>query len=122
KTTPESKRYLEAGVVARSTADRVVARPAVLIRDLPMRPDVLNPLFVELTAVKGVGATLARQLGRLKLTRIVDLLFHLPVMAIDRVRLDTLDEMYVDRTITITITPMTYEPSALRRPFKVNAR
>ncbi|QXQ05894.1 ATP-dependent DNA helicase RecG [Sphingosinicellaceae bacterium] len=87
-----------------------------------MRPDLLNPLFVELTAVKGVGATLARQLGRLKLTRAVDLIFHLPVMAIERVRLDTVDEMYVDRTVTVAITPMTYEAGALRRPFKVNAR
>ncbi len=87
-----------------------------------MRPDLLNPLFVELTAVKGVGATLARQLGRLKLSRAVDLIFHLPVMAIDRVRLDALDAMYVDRTVTVTVTPMTYEAGALRRPFKVNAR
>ena len=87
-----------------------------------MRPDLLNPLFVELTAVKGVGATLGRQLARLKLTRVIDLLFHLPVMAIDRVRLTHLDEMYVDRTVTVEVTPMTYEPGAMRRPFKVNAR
>lgn len=87
-----------------------------------MRPELLNPLFVELTAVKGVGATLARQLGRLKLTRAVDLIFHLPVMTIDRVRLEALDEQYIDRTVTVTVTPMTYEAGALRRPFKVNAR
>lgn len=87
-----------------------------------MRPELLNPLFVELTAVKGVGATLARQLGRLKLTRVVDLIWHLPVMAIDRVRLAALDAAYVDRTVTVEITPMTYEPGALRRPFKVQCR
>ena len=87
-----------------------------------MRPDLLNPLFVELTAVKGVGATLGRQLARLKLGRVVDLLFHLPAMAIDRVRLDAVDEAYVDRTVTVAVTPMTYEAGALRRPFKVNAR
>lgn len=87
-----------------------------------MRPELLNPLFVELTAVKGVGATLARQLGRLKLTRVVDLVWHLPVMAIDRVRLERLDAAYVDRTVTVEITPMSYEPGALRRPFKVQCR
>ncbi|TRW14913.1 ATP-dependent DNA helicase RecG [Glacieibacterium frigidum] len=87
-----------------------------------MRPELLNPLFVELIAVKGVGATLARQLGRLKLTRVVDLIWHLPVMAIDRVRLAALDAAYVDRTVTVEITPMTYEPGALRRPFKVQCR
>ena len=87
-----------------------------------MRPELLNPLFAELTAVKGIGATLARQLARLKLTRAVDLVFHLPVMAIDRVRLTTLDAAYVDRTVTVEIEPMTYEPGAQRRPFKVQCR
>ncbi len=87
-----------------------------------MRPELLNPLFVELTAVKGVGATLGRQLARLKLTRAVDLLFHLPVIAIDRVRLAALDPVYVDRTITVEVEPMTYDAGGARRPFKVNCR
>ena len=87
-----------------------------------MRPELLNPLFAELTAVKGIGSTLARQLARLKLTRAVDLVFHLPVMAIDRVRLERLDEAYVSRTVTVEIEPMTYEPGAARRPFTVQCR
>ncbi len=86
-----------------------------------MRPPLLNPLFAEVTALKGVGATLARQLGRLKLTRAVDLVFHLPVMAIERVALPTLDAAYVDRTVTVTVTPVAYDSGSPRAPFRVKA-
>ncbi len=86
-----------------------------------MRPAALNPLFAEVTALKGVGATLGRQLGRLKLTRAVDLIFHLPVMAIERVALAALDEAYVDRTVTLTLTPVAYDSGGPRAPFRVKA-
>jgi ATP-dependent DNA helicase RecG len=84
-----------------------------------MRPALLNPLFAEAGALKGVGPTLVRQLARLKLTRAIDLVFHLPVMAIERVRLAALDEAYVDRTITVEITPVSYESGGARAPFRV---
>ncbi|UAJ08648.1 ATP-dependent DNA helicase RecG [Polymorphobacter megasporae] len=84
-----------------------------------MRPALLNPLFAETGALKGVGPTLVRQLARLKLTRAIDLVFHLPVMAIERVRLAALDEAYVDRTITVTVTPVSYESGGARAPFRV---
>ncbi len=86
-----------------------------------MRPALLNPLFAEVAALKGVGATLARQLGRLKLTRAVDLIFHLPVMAIERVALPALDAAYVDRTVTVTVTPVSYDSGGPRAPFRVRA-
>ncbi len=43
-----------------------------------MRPDILNPLFAEVEALKGIGPALAKPLKRLKLERVVDVLFHLP--------------------------------------------
>jgi ATP-dependent DNA helicase RecG len=39
-----------------------------------MRPEILNPLFTEVEALKGVGPQLAKMLGKLGLTRLVDLL------------------------------------------------
>lgn len=54
------------------------------------RPDILAPLFADVTGIKGVGANLAACLGRLlhrdpKAHSIFrDLLFHLPISAIDR--------------------------------------
>jgi ATP-dependent DNA helicase RecG len=43
-----------------------------------MRPDVLNPLFAEAEALKGVGPGIAKSLARLNLTRAIDLAYHLP--------------------------------------------
>jgi len=51
-----------------------------------MRPDILNPLFTEVEAMKGVGPQVAKTLKRLDLTRAVDVLYHLPTGAIERVR------------------------------------
>ena len=51
-----------------------------------MRPEILNPLFTEVEALKGVGPQVAKLLKRLDLTRVVDLLYHLPTGSIERVR------------------------------------
>jgi ATP-dependent DNA helicase RecG len=84
-----------------------------------MRPALLNPLFAETAVLKGVGPTLVRQLARLKLDRAIDLVFHLPVMAIERVRLAALDDAYVDRTVTVEVTPVRYDTGGARAPFRV---
>ncbi len=84
-----------------------------------MRPASLNPLFAEVSALKGVGATLARQLGRLKLTRVVDLLFHLPVMALERVHVAKLDEADEGRLIVVELLVSGYESGSPRAPFRV---
>jgi ATP-dependent DNA helicase RecG len=51
-----------------------------------MRPEILNPLFTEVEALKGVGPQVAKLLKKLDLSRIVDLLYHLPTGAIERIR------------------------------------
>ena len=43
-------------------------------------------LFAEVEALKGVGPQVAKLLKKLDLTRVVDLLYHLPTGAIERVR------------------------------------
>jgi ATP-dependent DNA helicase RecG len=73
-----------------------------------MRPDILNPLFAEVEALKGVGPQLAKALHRLGLDRVVDVLFHLPVSWIDRKKVARLDAGDVGRTITIALTPRDY--------------
>ncbi len=87
-----------------------------------MRPEILNPLFAETQSLKGVGATLAKPLKRLGLERVVDLLFHLPVTWIDRVRVTALDERDAGRIVIVTLTPVDYRPSGGRGPFRVVAR
>lgn len=86
-----------------------------------MRPEILNPLFAEVTALKGVGAALARPLERLGLQRVVDIAFHLPTGWVDRLPRDTLDAADAGRTIAITLTATGYRTSAGRGPSRADA-
>ena len=72
--------------VQQKLTDRRLRAPAGWVRVRPdtMRPELLNPLFAEVETLKGVGAGLARPLGRLGLARLVDLLFHLPTGVVHR--------------------------------------
>ena len=84
-----------------------------------MRPSILNPLFAESSALKGVGPAVARGLARLELNRAVDLLFHLPVAAIERFRLDALSPAYVDRVVTVELQVVGYDAGGPRSPTRV---
>ncbi|MFZ4687793.1 MAG: ATP-dependent DNA helicase RecG [Polymorphobacter sp.] len=86
-----------------------------------MRPAILNPLFAETSTLKGVGAALVRQLARLKLTRALDLLFHLPIMAIERVAVDRIDESLVGRPIVVVLTIVRHDSGGPRSPLRVRA-
>lgn len=88
-----------------------------------MRPDILNPLFTEIEALKGVGPALARPLERLGLARAVDVAFHLPVSFIDRRMVDELILSDSGRVIGIELTPTDYRASgSARAPFRVIAQ
>ena len=87
-----------------------------------MRPDILNPLFAEVTALKGVGPQLAKPLERLGLARGGDVAFHLPSGYIDRLPREELDQADVGRTIAIQLTPVNYRMSgSARAPARVEA-
>jgi ATP-dependent DNA helicase RecG len=87
-----------------------------------MRPELLNPLFAEVTALKGIGSALAKPLDRLGMARVVDVLFHLPTGWIDRVLREELDAADAGRTIVIRITPVNYRFGGTRRsPARVQA-
>ncbi|MBK5264183.1 MAG: ATP-dependent DNA helicase RecG [Alphaproteobacteria bacterium] len=87
-----------------------------------MRPDILNPLFAEISALKGIGPTLAKPLERLGLARAVDVAFHLPTSWIDRKRVSELDMADAGRVISIELTPVEYKATgSARAPFRVHA-
>jgi ATP-dependent DNA helicase RecG len=86
-----------------------------------MRPDILNPLFAEVEALKGIGPALAKPLKRLGLDRVVDILFHLPVGWIERKRVETLDMADAGRVISVVVTPVDYRQGGARSPFRVYA-
>ncbi|MEH3046899.1 ATP-dependent DNA helicase RecG [Sphingomonas adhaesiva] len=87
-----------------------------------MRPDILNPLFAEVEALKGVGPALKKPLDRLGIARALDLLFHLPSGWIDRLARDELMQGDVGRTIAITLTIRDHRTSSSpRAPTRVQA-
>ncbi|MDF7777126.1 ATP-dependent DNA helicase RecG [Sphingomonas sp. AOB5] len=87
-----------------------------------MRPELLNPLFAEVTALKGIGSALAKPLDRLGMARVVDVAFHLPTGWIDRELREELDAADAGRTIVIRVTPVNYRFGGTRRsPARVQA-
>jgi ATP-dependent DNA helicase RecG len=87
-----------------------------------MRPELLNPLFAEVTALKGIGPALAKPMEKLGLARAVDIAFHLPTGFVDRIPRDELDMADSGKVIAITLTPVQYRfGGGARSPARVQA-
>ena len=84
------------------------------------RPDILFPLFAEVTALSGVGPRIAKLIERLTGPRVVDLLWHLPSGLIDRRFSPKVAQAPDGRIATITVTVDAHHPPPVkRRPYKV---
>ncbi len=86
-----------------------------------MRPELLNPLFATSASLPGVGPVLARPLERLALTRVRDLLYHLPDRFVQRRAVANLDDATPGEQIVIALTPREYRSAPGRGPFRVLA-
>lgn len=86
-----------------------------------MRPDLLNPLFAETEGLKGVGPGLARPLGKLGLTRVRDLVYHLPDRFVARRAVGNLDEAAIGEQIVIALTAREHRSSTGRGPYRIMA-
>ena len=86
-----------------------------------MRPDALNPLFVEAEALDGVGPKLLRPLEKLGLTRVKDIAYHLPDRFIERRAVANLDEATVGENIIVALTPRDVRASSGRGPYRILA-
>jgi ATP-dependent DNA helicase RecG len=80
-----------------------------------MRPDILNPLFAEIEVLKGIGPTLAKPLAKLGISRVIDLLFHLPTGVVERRRVDRVDAADAGRGIIVRLTAQSYKTSSSPR-------
>ncbi|RYE67146.1 MAG: ATP-dependent DNA helicase RecG, partial [Oxalobacteraceae bacterium] len=87
-----------------------------------MRPDVLNPLFVEIDALEGVGPKLRKPLEKLGLLRIKDIAYHLPDRFVQRRAVQNLDEASVGEQIVVALTATEHRASVGRGPFRVLAQ
>jgi ATP-dependent DNA helicase RecG len=70
-----------------------------------MRPEILNPLFAEVEVLKGVGPQVTKFLKRLDLTRVVDVLYHLPTGAIERIKAPAATANLLGRNVILELTP-----------------
>lgn len=89
-----------------------------------MRPDVLNPLFAESQTLDGVGPKLAKPLEKLGLTRVRDMLYHLPERFVTRRVVTNLDEAGEGEQVIVALTPTEhrapYNPG--RGPYRILAQ
>ncbi len=87
-----------------------------------MRPEILNPLFAEVEVLKGVGPQVTKLLSRLELTRVLDLIYHLPTGAIERIRAPAVGPSLLGRNVILEITPFQIQESRSGRgPMRVFA-
>jgi ATP-dependent DNA helicase RecG len=86
-----------------------------------MRPDALNPLFVETQSLDGVGPKLMRPLEKLSLTRVRDLAYHLPERFVERHAVADLDEATVGENIIVALNVREHRAPAGRGPLRILA-
>jgi ATP-dependent DNA helicase RecG len=70
-----------------------------------MRPEILNPLFTEVEALKGVGPQVAKQLKKLGISRVLDVIYHLPSGSIERIQARSLSGSLLGRNVIIELVP-----------------
>jgi ATP-dependent DNA helicase RecG len=87
-----------------------------------MRPEILNPLFAEVEVLKGVGSQVAKQLKKLELTRVIDLVYHLPTGSIERIQARSPNSSLLGRIVIIELTPFEIrENRSGRGPMRIYA-
>jgi ATP-dependent DNA helicase RecG len=87
-----------------------------------MRPEILNPLFTEVDALKGVGPQVAKMLKKLGIERVVDLLYHLPTGSIERIKANAATAALLGHNVILEVTPFdTRESRSGRGPSRIFA-
>jgi ATP-dependent DNA helicase RecG len=87
-----------------------------------MRPDILNPLFAEVSAMKGVGPALAKPLDRLGLERAKDVAYHFPASWTYRRAVARLDVADVGENVIVRVIVMAQRSSgSTRAPLRIYA-
>lgn len=85
-----------------------------------MRPELLYPLFAEISRLKGVGPRYAKLIEKAAGPQIVDLLWHLPTGVIDRRPSPVIADALDGQIATITVRVIRHQPGGGRRsPYRV---
>lgn len=85
-----------------------------------MRPSILFPLFAETATLPGVGPKLAKLIARVAGTRLLDLVFDMPIGVIDRSYCPKVADAQEGRVATMEVVVRDHLPSRNPRwPYKV---
>jgi len=85
-----------------------------------MRPAILNSLFTDITALKGVGPRLATLITKTAGPRIVDLLITPPIGIVDRSHQPKIEDAIFGELATLDVVVERHEPSKIKRlPYRV---
>lgn len=85
-----------------------------------MRPQILFPLFAEVSTLQGIGPRFAKLLGKLAGPRLVDLIWHKPVSLHDWSRQETIASAPDGEVITLKATIVEHMPGrSARMPYKI---
>ena len=86
-----------------------------------MRPEILYPFFTDTQTLPGVGARIAANLEKICGSRILDLLWHMPVDIIDRRTGLQLKDILFDQVVTIEVIVGEHDasPAKSKKPYRV---
>ncbi|MEQ8748342.1 MAG: ATP-dependent DNA helicase RecG, partial [Amphiplicatus sp.] len=85
-----------------------------------MRPEALNPLFADVTALPKVGPKLALLISRAAGPRVVDVLFQPPAGLIDRSARPKLADAPFGQLATVEVTVDRHDPPRIKRlPYRI---
>ena len=86
-----------------------------------MRPEILNPLFVSVETLPGVGPRIARSIEQCAGPLIADVLWHLPTGLIDRRFSPNVADAPAGVTVTLKLrVEAHHKPRTKRLPYKVH--
>jgi ATP-dependent DNA helicase RecG len=87
------------------------------------RPEILFPLFTELTALDGVGPKGAKTFARMDVARPVDLLYTLPVGSVDRRLRASIRDLVLPDVATVEVEVGLHQPPTSRgKPYRIHVR
>lgn len=84
------------------------------------RPEILFPLFAELTNLDGIGPKIAQNLAGLGVEKPLDVLMTLPASGIDRTVRDSVSDFVLPTVVTVEVEIETHNPPSARgRPYRI---
>jgi ATP-dependent DNA helicase RecG len=85
------------------------------------RPDILFPLFADLTQLDGIGPKLAKNFAQMHVEKPRDLIFTLPGSGIDRARIPSIRDAILPATVTVEVEIGMHVPARAKgRPYHVH--